>query len=75
MSKYSFNIITRRDFIRYSSAAAMGAASLAGAAAGKEKPKWTGPQRKLKPEEKLPVACVGIGGRGDSNLNAMIDLD
>ena len=41
----------------------------------KEKAKWTGPQRKLKPEEKLNVACVGIGGKGNSNLNAMIDLD
>jgi len=80
MSKYSFHIINRRDFIRYSGAAAMGAAAFAGAAEGKkkkgkEKPKWTGPQRKLKPEEKLNIAFVGLGGKGHGTLNTIIDLD
>ena len=72
-SHRSLGNFTRRQFI-YTTAAA-GAAALAGCAT-------RGPQR-ISPNEKLNVGCVGVGGKGDSdvdgcaseNIIALCDVD
>jgi hypothetical protein len=55
--------LTRRQFLYYSAMAAAGASALRGFAAPRP--------RKLAAGDKLRIACVGVGGKGHSDLHCV----
>ncbi|MBI4880971.1 MAG: Gfo/Idh/MocA family oxidoreductase [Planctomycetes bacterium] len=59
--------IARRDFLKGAALATAGLAAAGSQACAVLRP---GPRR-ISPNEKLNVACIGVGGRGHDNVHAM----